>query len=249
MGGDRLLVVNADDFGITPEVSAGILECASAGLVRSTTVLANIAADDEITLLKEAGLASGLHFNITRGVPLAIWPPDLLRDGGVFDRDRAGGYPADLIEDELYAQWDFMTSRGINPTHLDSHHHVHALPAVLPVIVKFALWRGIPVRPSTPSVRAYLQRYGIAHPSAFSADFFRKNDISRISFLSILDGSTSPSLEIMCHPGRNTELLEKTSSYAGEREIELSVLADPGLVGEVLGRGWRLGCYGDIRDA
>jgi predicted glycoside hydrolase/deacetylase ChbG (UPF0249 family) len=36
----RLLIVNADDFGLTPGVSAGILDAHRHGIVTSTSVIA-----------------------------------------------------------------------------------------------------------------------------------------------------------------------------------------------------------------
>ena len=43
----RRLIVNADDFGLTPGVSAGILSAHRHGIVTSTTLLATAAIDAE----------------------------------------------------------------------------------------------------------------------------------------------------------------------------------------------------------
>ena len=51
----RLLVVNADDFGFTRDVNAGIVEAHHQGILSSTTLMAPGAAfDDAVRLAKEA---------------------------------------------------------------------------------------------------------------------------------------------------------------------------------------------------
>ena len=67
----RKLIVNADDFGLTPGVSRGILAAHRHGIVTSSTVL--VTGDVEKPLLAEArdqGLKLGLHVNFTLGKPL-----------------------------------------------------------------------------------------------------------------------------------------------------------------------------------
>src|SRR5947207_15860794 len=59
----RQLLVNADDFGLSPGVDRGILEAHSAGLVTSTSVMANLpAAGDAALLVRSAPrLEVGVH--------------------------------------------------------------------------------------------------------------------------------------------------------------------------------------------
>src|SRR2546427_12973318 len=68
----RRLIVNADDFGLTPGVSAGILAAHRHGIVSSTTVLATAAIDAEsLSALRDSGLGVGLHVNLTLVRPLS----------------------------------------------------------------------------------------------------------------------------------------------------------------------------------
>jgi hypothetical protein len=242
----RLLIINADDFGRTREISAGILKAFSAGVVLSTTAMANFADDRDIEALAESGMAAGLHFNLTAGPPVSVVPREFLNADGEFDRARAENLPLEIVRDELEAQWDYLTGRGLRPTHVDGHHHVHKHARVLGVVIEFALRRGLPVRPCTPGVRSQLAKYGIVHPADFSDAYYGAGKISTADFLRILELSNSDSLEVMCHPGLTSEELADSSSYSAERETELSVLSDPALAGTIQSLGWTIGSYADL---
>ncbi|HEU5322490.1 MAG TPA: ChbG/HpnK family deacetylase, partial [Methylomirabilota bacterium] len=83
----RRLIVNADDFGLTPGVSAGILAAHRHGIVTSTTALVTAALDaEQAAAALAAGLGVGLHVNLTLGAPLTR-AASLVDAGGRFVRD------------------------------------------------------------------------------------------------------------------------------------------------------------------
>jgi len=57
--GARWLVVNADDFGFTPDVNDGIVEAHRRGILTATTLMANGAATPSMALRSDN---TGLHF-------------------------------------------------------------------------------------------------------------------------------------------------------------------------------------------
>jgi predicted glycoside hydrolase/deacetylase ChbG (UPF0249 family) len=136
------LVVNADDFGMSPEISRGILRAHREGVVTSTSVLGNVADLDSVrALLAEApGLGVGVHLALIGGAPVA--PPDTVpslvgTDGKLRTRgqDFIAAWaqrkiaPAD-VERELEAQVARFRAAGISIDHLDTHRHLGFLPAV-----------------------------------------------------------------------------------------------------------------------
>ena len=242
----RLLIVNADDYGRTPEISRGILAAFAAGVLKSTTVLANAVTDEKLKAALDCGIACGLHFNLTFGKPISAVPADLLGAGGAFDKSKARDFPPDLTRAELDAQWDFLVSRGVAPTHIDSHHHIHGHPQILAAVAEFALRRGLPVRPCSEEAALYLRKLSIACPEEFSRDFYGEGRISREDFLKIIEKSKARSLEVMAHPGISSPALEMSSAYSKERETELSVLADARLLDSVSEIGWTCGSYLDL---
>jgi predicted glycoside hydrolase/deacetylase ChbG (UPF0249 family) len=136
------LVVNADDFGMSPEISRGILRAHRDGVVTSTSVLGNVADVDGIrALLAEApGLGVGVHLTLIGGAPVAPanTVPSLVGTDGKL-RARGQDFiaawaqrkidPAD-VERELDAQVARFRAAGIAIDHLDTHRHLGFLPAV-----------------------------------------------------------------------------------------------------------------------
>jgi hopanoid biosynthesis associated protein HpnK len=138
----RLLIVNADDFGLTAGVNRAIIEAHTRGIVTSATLMANTPAfDDAARLAKEhSSLGVGLHFNITQGRPVADASrvSSLLDDRGEFlgtttalaRRLIAGRLKVVEIALELRAQIEKALDAGLRLTHVDSHKHSHALPQI-----------------------------------------------------------------------------------------------------------------------
>ena len=129
------LIVNSDDYGRTSEVSRGIREAHTHGIVSSTTCMMNfpnIEADIPLALQETPDLGLGVHLVLTSGAPLL--PPDQIPTLVVKDGRFPGYVPfLDGLEHldavQLQAEWraqidSFIRIAGRGPTHLDSHHHV-----------------------------------------------------------------------------------------------------------------------------
>jgi len=151
----KRLIVNADDFGLTGGVNQAIIKARLEGLISSASLLANGEAFEEAIALsrQDPRLGVGIHLNLTEGRPVAPASsvPSLINGRGFFARKPAGLWRAMLlgrvsaieIERELRAQIETVVAAGIVPTHLDSHKHVHALPALGKISLKLALQYGI----------------------------------------------------------------------------------------------------------
>ena len=136
------LVVNADDFGMSPAVSRGILRAHRDGVVTSTSLLGN--CDDmgeAFALLAGApGLGVGVHLSLVGGRPVAAaHAVRTLTDGegGFFTRAQdllvplaRGKIDVAEIELEFEAQVQRVRDAGITPDHLDTHRHLGFVPAV-----------------------------------------------------------------------------------------------------------------------
>jgi len=153
---DKLLIVNADDYGRAPGVSRGILAAHREGIVTSTTVMVNQPGVEE--QLAEAlacpGLGVGLHLVYTAWRP--VLPPeqvpDLVDDNGLFLEQhdvwaRAEQIPLDQLQAELTAQLErFVDLAGRLPDHLDCHHFVHLYPPFFQVYADLAARFHLPLR-------------------------------------------------------------------------------------------------------
>ncbi len=153
------VIINADDFGLNAEVNDVILDAFRLGTVSSATLMANMPAFAEACAsIAQRDLQGrvGLHFNLTHGQPLT----DAMREQPLFCREgqfdlslprHALSLPADArraVRAELQAQWQRCLERGVRPSHIDSHQHVHNLWPVGPLVAAFAGEQRVPVRPA-----------------------------------------------------------------------------------------------------
>lgn len=164
------IVTNADDLGANPATNAAIFELMAERLVTSATLLANGPA--VASACREAsrfGQGSfGVHLNLTELRPLtrhADLQP-LLNEAGEFNGDvrriarLSRLHPA--IHDEWCAQVERVLALGVKVSHLDSHHHVHTIPALLPVLK--AVQRRLGIRKVRISKNVYTE---LDRPSGF----------------------------------------------------------------------------------
>jgi len=245
----RRLIVNADDYGLSPAVSAGILKAAQ-GLVTSTTVLANLVTPFELKFLKNADLSAGAHLNVSLGVPLSPdYPAELLLEHGGFSKQLALDAATwadkgrcEAVRREWRAQIDKLLAGGIKLDHLDSHHHVHLLAPLFPLAVELAREHGLALRVRAAQAAA-ARAAGVRTPDCLAEGFFGVDNIGRESLLAEIEKAPGATVELMCHPGLVDGLLKLRSGYTVERELELATLCDTRLIEEVGNREWILGGY------
>lgn len=131
----RRLIVNADDFGDTPEVNAAVVRAFSSGILRyaSLMVLRPAAKEAARLALAYRGLGVGLHLELCASAPAKAGARYFFDAGA-----RAG------LEGEIRAQIEAMLALGLKPTHIDGHINVHVHPVVFPAICRLAREYGIP---------------------------------------------------------------------------------------------------------
>lgn len=128
------LIVNADDYGRTAEISRGIREAHTHGVVTSTTCMMNFPttdADIATALAETPRLGLGVHLVLTSGRPLtppAQIPSITNAEGGFLSLDKFTANLGQVDAAQAKAEWraqieKFVRVAGRKPTHLDSHHH------------------------------------------------------------------------------------------------------------------------------
>jgi len=247
----RRLIFNADDYGLTPGVSAGIL-AARAGVVRATTVLANLAPPAALHALADSGLSIGCHLNLSLGRPLSPgYPAELLDPAGNFVKALAldpATWEPPARRDTALAEWEAQLWRleqaGLRLDHLDSHHHAHLLDPLFRTALGLARrWR-LALRCDSTHLEA-ARIAGVPATDSFIASFFGREAITREALLAALSRAEGETVEVMCHPGQADPALSAISSYVDERETELKLLGNPALAHELESAGWRLCGFND----
>jgi predicted glycoside hydrolase/deacetylase ChbG (UPF0249 family) len=150
------LIVNADDFGLTSGVNRAILELHRAGVLTSATLMVRASATDEaIEIAKSApSLGVGCHVVLVDGEPMmpsgqlpTLADPETSRFhptlGAFLKRLVTQRIRSDEIETEARAQIQFLQSRGLALTHIDTHKHTHMFPRVLCPVLRAARSCGI----------------------------------------------------------------------------------------------------------
>jgi predicted glycoside hydrolase/deacetylase ChbG (UPF0249 family) len=145
------LILNADDFGLTPGINRAIAELHQAGALTSATLMATGPAFDDALRIAHSlpMLGVGCHIVLTDGVPTAPprTIPTLLGPDRKSLRPTLTGFLRALllgqiresdIEREALAQVQKLQRAGIPITHLDTHKHTHLFPQVTRPLLRIA---------------------------------------------------------------------------------------------------------------
>ncbi|MFD0617270.1 carbohydrate deacetylase [Paenibacillus sp. GCM10027629] len=246
----KYVIINADDYGLSRGVNRGIIEAHQAGIVTSASLIVNKpGVKDAIALAKRnPRLGVGLHFNLSDGKPTSppFLVPSLVNIDGFF-HNQSHEWREEDVERELHAQWELMLRKGIYPTHIDSHMHIHleflpvyhavarlAFRELVPVRYDLSQHRVTPPVPVRTTDRLILNNYN--EPDSV------KRLIRHMQW--IQDGTT----EIMCHPGYVDEELQQHSTMIWEREAELAHLTHRDIGTVIRAYGLHLIHFGQLPD-
>lgn len=208
------LIVNADDFGQTRGINAGIAKAHREGIVTSASLMVRPPAAVQAAqyALKHPGLSVGLHVDL-----------------GEWSADAGGGWrPRYLVVDEqdpvavereVRGQLArFRTLLGRDPTHLDGHQHIQRAGPPGSVLESLAAEIGVVLRDRTEAVTYVGDFYGRTardpYPEGITVD----------RLLEILSSLPAGWTELGCHPGLGDDM---DSDYVAERSREVDVLCDP----------------------
>lgn len=149
------LIVNADDFGMTPGVNRAVEELFTARALTSTTLMAcGTAFDEAVRIAREhPALGVGCHVVLVDGTPTGNQRKafSLLAPNGSFSSSMADFAVAvgmryakpEHIEQEVAAQVAKLQKAGVSVTHVDTHKHTHLLPTVARAVMRGAKRQGV----------------------------------------------------------------------------------------------------------
>jgi predicted glycoside hydrolase/deacetylase ChbG (UPF0249 family) len=227
------LIVNADDFGLSPGVNAGIIAARERGIVTSASLMVwqPAAAEAADYGRRNPEVSVGLH------VDLGEW---VYRDGEwVKSYEVVPLDNRDAVAAEVARQLQrFRELAGRDPTHLDSHQHVHRDEPARSVLADVARALAIPLRHLSPKVKYCGGFYGQTAKGAPLPDAIRVAGLCVT--LAVLPAGIT---EMACHPGGGTDF---ASDYAAERATELRTLCEPRVRAALRGLGIALTSFHDV---
>jgi predicted glycoside hydrolase/deacetylase ChbG (UPF0249 family) len=249
----RRLIVNADDFGFTRSVNAGIVDACRNGILRSTTLMANGAAfEDAVSrALQCPALDVGCHLVLVGGHAVAPPHAPLPKSAKELLWKLARGLSASAIEQELSAQIEKTLAAGLKPTHLDTHKHTHLAPPVLAATLRVAKRYRIPwirrpfdlplraargpaplrrravdrlLRPLSRRFDRLIAKHGCRATDHF-AGFQLTGGYETDHLAELIRALPEGLTEFMCHPGIcDAELRSAATRLTDSRETELRAL-------------------------
>jgi predicted glycoside hydrolase/deacetylase ChbG (UPF0249 family) len=137
----------ADDYGISPAVSAAIRELIARRLINAASVMVvtpSFSASEATALREAAGsrAAVGLHLTLTAPFhPLTAFAPGrngaFLPLNGMAGRGLMHRLDRARLEAEIASQFAaFRKAFGRNPDYVDGHQHVHVFPQISDALVR-----------------------------------------------------------------------------------------------------------------
>jgi predicted glycoside hydrolase/deacetylase ChbG (UPF0249 family) len=167
----RLLIINADDFGMCHAINAATLRALREGIVTSTTVMMPCPwAPHALGLLREhPELSFGVHLTIISEHRAYRWGPltsratvpSLLDEAGYFYHDARkhellARARLDEVAAEFRAQIEAVLAAGLHPTHLDWHCLAGGgRPDILTLTLQLAQEYGLALRTSPAAAEQY----------------------------------------------------------------------------------------------
>jgi len=215
----KRLIVNGDDFGVSPGVNAGVIRAHREGILSSASMMVDTPYSAEAALLGAEHPALGL------GVHAVI---DSRADAADAEAD---------VERQLER---FVELAGRLPTHIDSHRNVHQDERLLPAFLAVARRHRLPLRGSCDVLQIsafYGQWSGETHAEQISA----------ASLVGLLAEAVGEGVsELCCHPGYVDGHLVAVSSYTLERQTELATLCDPVVAAALDEEGIHLATFREV---
>jgi predicted glycoside hydrolase/deacetylase ChbG (UPF0249 family) len=274
----RTLIINADDFGFSRAVTDGIVHAHTHGILTSTTLMATMPDCDRAIDLagSHPSLGVGIHLCLTQGTPRSTKLRHLTSADGQFphtvpqllQRISLNRKALQEVKAEWAGQIGYALSRHLQPTHLDSHKHIHHWPALGRIAIELAKEYGItslrcareiqlPGLPGlTPGYKVlrFLARRlhdQIARHQLHTSDWFYglavTGGFSAEIWRQLLEHLPPGTGEIMVHPGYCDDLELAATRLKSQRRLELDGLCDTAVATKVKAAAIELVHFGNIK--
>jgi predicted glycoside hydrolase/deacetylase ChbG (UPF0249 family) len=223
----KYLIVNADDFGLTEGVNRGIFDAHEKGIVTSASLMVRAQSAEGAAAYARShpSLDVGLHIDLgewrfQNGDWIAVYEVAPVDD-------------AEAVREEILRQLEgFRRLTGRDPSHVDSHQHVHLREPVRSVLMTITAGLRVPLRHLSPLIRYEGGFYG---QSAEGATL--RSQISADHVCAMIADLPPGVTELACHPGYGAV---PDTMYNEERALEVQVLCEPSVRTAIQDHGVRL---------
>ncbi|KJZ84122.1 hypothetical protein ClosIBUN13A_CONTIG160g02453 [Clostridium sp. IBUN13A] len=232
------MIINADDFGYSKAVNLGIMESHINGVLTSTTLMANMpGVDHAVSLLKDMpNLCVGAHLTLTCGKPmLGEKVSTLIKENGYFLKlEDVENKVVQMDISEIYEEWKtqirYLLNKGVNLSHIDSHHHVHTFKEHEEIIKVLSEEFNLPVRNCNNVLENKIRFLDLCNYNPIR-NMEEKYENVRIECFKVIEEIIKKNIqyentEAMCHPAFLDSYLLENSSFNIARIREVDILCD-----------------------
>jgi predicted glycoside hydrolase/deacetylase ChbG (UPF0249 family) len=221
----RLLIINADDFGMCHAVNEAVFRALQQGVLRSTTLMVPCpwALHAMNFLSNHPEIAFGVHLTAISEWLHYRWGPITGREKVPSLIDRSGYFynfehmpeffaqlRLDELETEFRAQIETVLAAGLNPTHLDWHAlRIDSRPDISDLMLRLARAYGLALRVRGQAQIEKVQSQGLPTNDYDFLDSYLIDPIHKAAHYAQMLRELPPGLsEWAVHPGlENAELL------------------------------------------
>jgi chitin disaccharide deacetylase len=238
----RLLIINADDFGMCHAVNEAIIGSLQEGIVQSTTLMVPCpwALHAMHFLADQPEIPYGVHLTVISDWVDYRWRPVTSREKVPTLINKAGYFynfeqmpeflaqvKLDQLEMEFRAQIEVVLAAGLEPTHLDWHSlRLSGREDILALMLKLAREYGLALRVIGQSWIEKVQSQGLPTNDHDFLDSYLLDPVDKFAtFTRLLRELPAGLSEWAVHPGlANSELLTIDSGGAHIRQTDFDFL-------------------------
>ncbi|MDR3578058.1 MAG: polysaccharide deacetylase family protein [Anaerolineaceae bacterium] len=234
----RLLIINADDFGMCNSVNEAIMRTLEAGLVRSTSLMVPCPWSLHAMHFLDGHpeIPFGVHLTVISDLAYYRWGPEAPKEKVPSLVDQAGFFydfdhmpllrdqaKFDELEVEFRAQIEVVLTAGLKPTHLDWHSlRFGNRTDIFDLMIHLAKEYGLALRVIGQSSIEKLQSQGFPTIDYdFLDSYLIDPKIKSARFIQLLHELPAGLSEWAVHPGLdNSELLALEPANNHERQAD-----------------------------
>jgi predicted glycoside hydrolase/deacetylase ChbG (UPF0249 family) len=261
----RLLIINADDFGMCHSTNVAILRSITEGTVRSTTLMAPCpwAAHALHQLRDNTDISFGVHLTAIGDNPDYPWRPlagrndvsSLVDESGhfyTFDRMHELFAKVEMkeLELEFRTQIETVLAAGLTPTHLDWHAlRIAKKREIFDVMFKLSREYGLALRVRDQSPIEWVHRQGLPANDYDFLDSYGLGAVGKMElYLRLLHDLPVGLNEWAVHPGlADAELLAIDPKGAPIRQADLDCMVSAAIRETIEREGITLIDYGALQ--
>lgn len=222
----RAVLLTADDFGLSDGVSKCIAELLMAGVVSRASLMPCEPETRELSAMYAEAIRgrAGCHLQIHKCRP--VLPPDrvpsLVTNDGVF---KSSLVAHEMSTSELLSEWTAQVEQvqryGIEPTHLDTHHHVHRDTRFLEVLATVARRFSLPIRRTGDEQLDEMVDVEFVSDRVTQAWTLTGRPAEDLVDELVAAQACNGVIEVVCHPGYPDDGLRGKTSACDVRAVEV----------------------------